>query len=690
MGFFYIAMPKRRRSSSSLSHKEIPPKKEEDLLPEPSQEEEEEAGEVENSSSGEDHPIPHELPATLVGASSDEEEIALDENTVGDVPMHWYDEYEHIGYNIEGEKIARPARKDQLDAFLDREDKSHWKRVWDEKNQREVILTAEEMRVLRNLQKGKFPEASYNPYQEFPEIPRPDLAIHPLVNTPEPKSRFLPSKWEAKKIAYLVKAIRRGWITFPEDEVDDQPQYSLIWDDEDSTEESKRMKMHIPPPPSQLPKHNESYNPPEEYLLTEEEQKAWELLDPTDRPFNFLPQKFDRLRHVPSYERTIEERFTRCLDLYLCPRKMINRAKVDPDSLLPKLPSPKDLQPFPTTLALRFEGHTDKVRTISVNPTGQWLLSGGDDRTVRMWEIASGRCMQTWTFEGIVNKVAWNPNKNLPIFLVAIGKEVAIVNPNIGSDDQSIQIDALLSGPIKPSHRKTYVNWTQPDGKNYPSQVRLVVSHGKKVEDISWHYRGDYFSCVSPQAVKTAVLIHRISQRQSQNPFKRMKGQVQCAVFHPSKAFFFVATQRSVRVYNLTQQVFVKKLLGAAQLISSLSVHPGGDNLLIGSYDKRVCWYDMDFSDKPYRTLKYHKRAVRQVAFHPRYPLFASASDDGTAHVFHGMVYNDFMQNPLLVPLKILRGHTIVDDLCILDCAFHPTQPWLLTAGADSSIFLYT
>ena len=240
-----------------------------------------------------------------------------------------------------------------------------------------------------------------------------------------------------------MKAIRRGWITFPEDqEEDDQPQYSLIWDD-DNTEESKRMKMHIPPPPSQLPsaftplsfacaffslthapfslsEHNESYNPPEEYLLNEDERKAWELLDPQDRPFNFLPQKFDRLRHVPSYDRTIEERFTRCLDLYLCPRKLINRAKVDPDSLLPKLPSPKDLQPFPTSMALRFEGHTDKVRTISVNPTGQWLLSGGDDKTVRMWEIASGRCMQTWSFEGVVRKVVWNPNKNLPIFLAAM------------------------------------------------------------------------------------------------------------------------------------------------------------------------------------------------------------------------------------------------------------------------------
>ncbi len=55
--------------------------------------------------------------------------------------------------------------------------------------------------------------------------------------------------------------------------------------------------------------------------------------------------------------------------------------------------------------------------------------------------------------------------------------------------------------------------------------------------------------------------------------------------------------------------------------------------------DKRLAWYDMDLSTKPYRALHYHNSALRSVAFHPTYPLFASASDDATVHIFHGMVY---------------------------------------------------
>lgn len=61
-------------------------------------------------------------------------------------------------------------------------------------------------------------------------------------------------------------------------------------------------------------------------------------------------------------------------------------------------------------------------------------------------------------------------------------------------------------------------------------------------------------------------------------------------------------------------------------------------------------WFDLDLSTKPYRSLRYHQYAIRGTAFHRSYPLFASASDDATVHIFHGMVYSDLMTNPLIVP----------------------------------------
>lgn len=83
-----------------------------------------------------------------------------------------------------------------------------------------------------------------------------------------------------------------------------------------------------------------------------------------------------------------------------------------------------------------------------------------------------------------------------------------------------------------------------------------------------------------------------------------MTGAVQQVVFHPFKPILFVATQRYVKVYDLVKQVLIKKLMTNVKHVSSLDVHPGGDNIIIGSYDSRLSWFDLDLSTKPYKTLK--------------------------------------------------------------------------------------
>ncbi len=87
---------------------------------------------------------------------------------------------------------------------------------------------------------------------------------------------------------------------------------------------------------------------------------------------------------------------------------------------------------------------------------------------------------------------------------------------------------------------------------------------------------------------------------------------------------------------------------------------------------------------------RFAQSAIRQVAYHRKYPLFACCGDDVKIQLFHGMVYSDLLQNPLIVPLKQLRGHKVEDGLGILDCVFHPHQPWIFSAGADKTIRLFT
>lgn len=95
----------------------------------------------------------------------------------------------------------------------------------------------------------------------------------------------------------------------------------------------------------------------------------------------------------------------------------------------------------------------------------------------------------------------------------------------------------------------------------------------------------------------------------------------------------------------------------------------------------------MDLSTKAYKTLRYHKKSIRSVQFHRKYPLFATASDDGTIVVCHGMVYDDLLQNALIVPVKMLKSTKETSSM--LDCAFHPIQPWIF-ACSSNTIKLFT
>lgn len=162
------------------------------------------------------------------------------------------------------------------------------------------------------------------------------------------------------------------------------------------------------------------------------------------------------------------------------------------------------------------------------------------------------------------------------------------------------------------------------------------------------------------------------------------------AKFHPFKPQLFVCSQRYVRIYDLSQQVLVKKLLPGARWLSNIDIHPRGDNLIASSYDKRVLWHDLDLAATPYKTLRYHDKAVRSTTFHKKLPLFCSAADDGFIHIFHATVYDDMMKNPMIVPLKKLTGHKVQGHLGVLDTIWHPKEAWLFSAGADNTARMWT
>lgn len=409
------------------------------------------------------------------------------------------------------------------------------------------------------------------------------------------------------------------------------------------------------------------------------------------------------------------ERYHRCLDLYLAPRYQRKIRKVlDAEKLLPKLPKPEELRPYPDIASVVFQGHTHIVRTISLDPTGKWLISGSDDQSIRLWEVETGRCTKIWNFPGAeISWVEWNPSNAINLFAAAVDEKVYLIQPlETGTDEnnsktaeffpnsetlaQLAEEDAniVVTSKTKSDRSKTLLEWQYQTKKEMLDQgIKLILSHLNKVTQVTWHKQGDYFCSLSPQSYNDGIIIHRLSKATSQKPFKKaqkFKGiKLVRVMFHPKKPLFFVVSQVRVKIYNLARQTLHKKLKGRIRLISSMDIHPSGNHILVGGFDKKVEWFDIELSSTPFKSLRYHSKAVRSVAFHQTYPLFATCSDDAYIRIFHCSVFEDWLKDPLIVPLKIMKPHRQSSDLGILDLKFHPIHPWLFTSGADQTIRMF-
>ena len=528
----------------------------------------------------------------------------------------------------------------------------------------------------------------------------------PLSAAPEPKRRFVPSKHEAKRIAKLVRAIKDGRI-LPykpleerQREAEEKPeQYYDVWANEEAREPHV-MNLSMPkmPPPG----YDLSYNPPPEYLPTTEEREAWENAEPEEREKEYMPSKYDSLRRVPGYGEFVKERFERCLDLYLAPRIRKNKLNIDPNSLLPKLPRPEELRPFPTVCQTIFKGHKGRVRSVSFSPDGEWIASGGDDGTVRIWTLNGHQeWMAQLSSDETVNTVRWRPGKDTFILAAAAGEELFFISPPLISDAIEKASSKVLDDGFGYAtngnsiatndgiSKENPAKWTRPGTKLEANGVLLKTTVRAVIKTIYWHRRGDFLCTVSPTGQRSAVVVHTLSKHLSQIPFRKLPGLAQTAQFHPSRPLFFVATQRMIRCYDLQRQELVKIIQPGARWISSMDIHPGGDNLIVGSYDRRLLWHDLDLSTRPHKTMRFHGQAIRAVKFHKSLPLFADASDDGSLQIFHGRVVSDLTENATIVPVKMLEGHKIVENLGVLDVDWHPRHPWCISAGADGTCRLW-
>ncbi|MEH2049533.1 serine/threonine-protein kinase [Nostoc sp.] len=273
-------------------------------------------------------------------------------------------------------------------------------------------------------------------------------------------------------------------------------------------------------------------------------------------------------------------------------------------SISPPIPSPKSVSET-SFLPKSLKGHSSDVNSVAFSPDGTTLGSASDDKTIKLWNIASGEAIRT--LEGHTN---W-------IWTVAFSPDSKTLAS--GSADKTIKLWNLQTGKLiltlqGHSDGVTSVAFS-PDGKTLASG-----SASKDMKIKLWN-------------LETGKLVHTLEGHTN---------GVQSVAFSPDgKTLASGSWDKTIKLWNLETGKLIRTLGGNAESILSVAFAPDGITLASGSSDKTIKLWNLK-TGKLIHTLKGHKDKVNSVAFLPSANLngvtLVSGSSDKTIKLWNPII----------------------------------------------------
>jgi hypothetical protein len=259
-----------------------------------------------------------------------------------------------------------------------------------------------------------------------------------------------------------------------------------------------------------------------------------------------------------------------------------------------------DRKPDARPAAVRLAGHDEAVRTVSFSPKGQFVLSGSDDHTVRVWDPASGKNLAALRGHGrAVRACAFSPD----------GKRVVS-----GSDDEFVRV------------------W-DVQGYQETRVLHATVFAGHQDAVLSARYSRDGKNIVTASRDRTASLWDSDTGKPIRRFEEGHEFLVSGAVFLPDKKHLATgAGDNSVRIWDLTagtQQI----VMSPTGRVGTLAASANGNWIATGSPGSDIKLWNAH-TGGAIGSLKGHESEVTALAFSPSENELVSGDNRGHIRVW--------------------------------------------------------